>query len=592
MAKFCGFCGAPNEGGLFCTSCGQRFPVSEGAAPPSAPPAQPVAQDPDAGHDDTAVFGSVAPPGPGQSQPSWRQPPPQQTWGAAPYGSQRQLANPFEGVPVTDYLRDAVALVALFVSLGLPWDAREETGGRWWAVISVLVLVAAVALPYLGKARLVPGWGPREIRVVKLLALVPLGASVLAAVVNELVNIDDFSEGGLGSGLALAVGGGLLAVQPRAADEDPGHREDTRWWAATRVAAVVALLLAVATWLAYLVDGLANDEPFFDDVLVLLITLVELLIGLALLGIPTALLLRGSPVGRRLLVTLGLMLLAAIILGSSDDGEALLVFREFEKWNTPLAGTFMFAAAAALAASRPARRRTARRDEVGGWVATAAQALMLAAILLVLLGIQQVLVVVWYEEASATTIIPIVLTFVGAASALLGRSLLPGLPASRARAVGLAAGLVVLGIIAVTVTNESPYLVTSGEALAPWFFLPGLALYSLVVPSTVRGAFGPLLQEREPQQYPSQYPGQQPGQQQVGPDPDQPQAGHPQQPDPGQQPGGAAAPHEWTYSRPAAAPAPDPHQGWQPGQEPATPPESQGGATSTGDVTEPRRDDD
>ena len=125
------------------------------------------------------------------------------------------MANPFLGVPVGDYVRDAAAVVLLFALLGKPWDLDGDASGHWWVVLSALVAITSIAVPYVAKAGAVPGLGRDQALLLKVALNVPLLVSAFAAVVNDLVNATDFLDGGIGSAVGIALTGSALAVRPR-----------------------------------------------------------------------------------------------------------------------------------------------------------------------------------------------------------------------------------------------------------------------------------------------------------------------------------------------------------------------------------------
>ena len=103
-----------------------------------------------------------------QPQQGWQQPggyPPQQGWqqqGYPGYPPAQPKVNPFLGVPVGDFIRDGVALVALFSTLAMPWDLGNDANDRWWVIIAVLISVVSLSVPYVVKSGAIPGWGPAQ----------------------------------------------------------------------------------------------------------------------------------------------------------------------------------------------------------------------------------------------------------------------------------------------------------------------------------------------------------------------------------------------------------------------------------------------
>ncbi|MFA6576634.1 MAG: hypothetical protein WCS84_14520, partial [Nocardioides sp.] len=117
MSNFCGYCGTASEGGKFCTSCGRPFgepghpgphedvdaTQARGPLPSQPPPAwtPPPPMPPPMPTQMPAQMPMPTPmPTPTASYPQQGYPPPRP---ATP------TVNPFLGVPLGDYVRDALA---------------------------------------------------------------------------------------------------------------------------------------------------------------------------------------------------------------------------------------------------------------------------------------------------------------------------------------------------------------------------------------------------------------------------------------------------------------------------------------------------
>ena len=401
--------------------------------------------------------------------------------------------NPFLGVPVSDYLRDAAAAFCLFAALGMPWDDIGDGSDRWWVIIAVLLSVASLAIPYVARAQLIPGFGAREARLAKVAANVPILVSAFAAVVNELVNLDDDFEGGLGTGIAMALAGMALAVQPRANDEDPSRHEDRLWLVASTWTALAAVALGLLTYLGYFFTRL-DDGDAFDDVLEFVAILVLFpLTLLVLVGWPALGMMRRAAEWRRVFAVVTFTIVAVGLLALAGDGDGLFVALSVEKWNSPLGGTFLIGAAAGLSVSRPVQRWTPPgTTPAASWVSTASSAMLVSAAALALGAVAQVMVMISVEEAEAATIISIVLMVASAVMAAVAASMLGDPQRNRMPVVGIIGGLVMVSIITVSLLRSQDYLEGMyGLATAMWFTLPALALYALLVPGDVRRTFAP-----------------------------------------------------------------------------------------------------
>ncbi|MCB2413376.1 hypothetical protein LGT39_11025 [Demequina sp. TTPB684] len=135
--------------------------------------------------------------------------------------------NPFAGIPVSDYVRDAVALVLLLVSLSMPWNLDDfATRGATDNIAVVLVTVLSIlslALTYLARAQV---FGPAM--TVGTAALIRGAANAPYALVVAIYLIIDASKGadewyysgGIGVAAAFGLAGAVLAGMPRVAESD------------------------------------------------------------------------------------------------------------------------------------------------------------------------------------------------------------------------------------------------------------------------------------------------------------------------------------------------------------------------------------
>ncbi len=495
MTTTCPSCGAPNEDTATCRQCGQALPPP----PPDTPPPAPDTPPPPAG--------SPAPP--------------------------RPTYNPFLGWPVSDYLRDAAAAFCLFASLGMTWDLSGDRGGdKWWVVLSVLLAVAALVLPYLLKANLIPGWTPAHSKLAKLGATAPYLASVIAVLVTELVNVDHDRDGGLGIALGLGTAGVALVLQPRQAEELPSPTDDRMW---NRLAygfggaAVVAGLVMYAGLLLHASDHL------FDDVLVFFKTLLVAPVMLvAVAALPLAGYVGGSAAWRRVFATSTFTLLAVSLLSMADEGTALFYWPQAEKWYgdvflTGYAGTFLLGAAAGLSVCRSLGRRPSEQVEpVAEWRRTASAAAQVAAAASAVTVAALIIGTVQDTDEIAAAIVITVIAALAGLAAVVAAAMMGQLRRTRVPVLILLGTTMLTGIIAMGVANgqgmnveglyHGPALPVTGWLVAAWVSLPALAGGALTVPPAVRAAYGPLIQGTpgyrptgpQPQQQPPVPPPQQP----------------------------------------------------------------------------------
>lgn len=584
MAKFCGQCGAPAGDQRFCGSCGAPLHAAPTPAPTPTPAPAPV--EPMSDHtairppleDDGRTVtrpqrAAQAAPQPVQQPAPVQQSAPTQPWPAAPQQPVQQqapqgwptqpggpaayapphapqqgqqqwggpsgpvpqapqrppravpLVNPFLGVPVADFVKDGAAALALLVALGQPWDWSNDANDHWWVVISLLLALVGLGVPYLMASRVVPTFTPQASLVTKLLLAAPLLVSTLVALVMDLTTIGDDEtlgglspgfEGGLGLAVALGLGGAALMAQPRRHEEATGLLAEQAWRTAGLAAAVAALVVSVATFVAGSIaladSGYVSGATFWTVWIA-----SNLVLPTLFLALPLVALLRGSAGGRRTFAVLawGVVL---VTLVAEPDGSGAVTGSQVEGWATPAGGVWLLGLAGALLLSRPSVRRT-QDDEVGGWLTTVQVSLATAAALTLGTAVVLLLVMTMLEMFPGV-VIALTLMYLGVAVAA-GVAASMGTNLAMRVAVSAAAGLaIVLGVVMwVVVASSDAASIAQAQFTARdvviLFALPALALYALWVPPAVRAqaprqapaaAWGQ-------QSYPQQGPGQQgPGQ--------------------------------------------------------------------------------
>ena len=525
MTTICAACGASGEG-TFCSSCGQPLDAAPPApappldptlqmppAPTSAPPPPPPPSAPEQGW----APPPAAPPPPPPTMP----PPPTVPPTGPPTGPAQQLSpavNPFVGWPISDYVRDAVAAFALFASLGMVWDARDKASDQWWVIIGVLLAVLSLGVPYLAKAAMVPNWTPRHYYLAKLGLNVPLAAGVLAALINELINVADTRDGGLGTAIGMALGGLALAVQPRAAEEDATHADDRRWTNLTTYVIYASVGLTVLMTFTWLIHGAVSDDiELFDDFLYFMV-LVVAMVALPAVAVlwPALRTANGTAAWRRVFVTSATTVLVIALFAGTDPG-GWFSFAQGDKWYGaglfPPTGTLLLGAAAALAVSRPQLRSTElaeQRNPVGGWMRTLAAAVTISAIASFIFAVSVLLAMIAGESFDGGGIAVMVLSVVAGAAALFAGTLAAQPANHRLTLLAVLGGLVVLGFVLLGVINGADvgqarfdeetfelvgvtWAADSGWIVAAWISLPALGIYALTAPAPVRTTFGPLV---------------------------------------------------------------------------------------------------
>ncbi|WP_036965883.1 hypothetical protein, partial [Promicromonospora kroppenstedtii] len=110
---------------------------------------------------------------------------------------------PFANIAAADYVRDAVAALALLVSLALPWNLLDRSADRVEVVLAVALSLASLTLPYLARFGVLPvTWTVHTTRRARLVAGLPLAVIGLVHLVLDLR-----SGTGVGTGLGLALAG-------------------------------------------------------------------------------------------------------------------------------------------------------------------------------------------------------------------------------------------------------------------------------------------------------------------------------------------------------------------------------------------------
>ncbi len=510
MSNFCGNCGTASSGTAFCGQCGSPLaapaaPTAPGevdertvvrpratpSAPLGAPPSGPYPPGPvptgsyppgavPSGPVPTGQWGAVPtqqfPGGGAGPVPPYAAPPPPGVPGPAPRAV--PTVNPFVGTPASDFVKDAAVLLLVFLSLGAPWSTQYLLVERWWAVVSLLVSLVGLAVPYVVASRVVPTLTPLASQGIKAALAAPYVLSVLVALVGDLLTIGDESAAyGLGAGLAGGLAAVLLMVQPRACEEALGPIADGAWRAGTLILVGVTMGATVLTTIGYLV-------VFGWERYALAYLAVAPLWPLVTLAVAAAALVARRPAGRRVVATVAWSVVTVALVASIGDD---VWERGFDTWFTPAPGVWLLALVAAAAVSRGVVRSHGTVDAVQGWVDTSRTALGASAAGFFAAAVAQLLGMIVSESFRAAPIISALLMLVCAVAA--GVAALLGSSISARVLVTTAAGVVaLLGVVLMVVRQESG---DSVFEFSPWsvttaFALPALAVWSVWGPASVR----------------------------------------------------------------------------------------------------------
>lgn len=128
----------------------------------------------------------------------------------------------FDRMTRGDYVRDAVAFVALTSATLLPWDSHSLLGDR--SVLNTALMAACIVLSvlsltttYLHRSGVVPHWNTGAVMLTRAAMNVPLVLMVAVSIAIDMAG-DSWTATGMGIGMALAFAGALLAAQPRQAE--------------------------------------------------------------------------------------------------------------------------------------------------------------------------------------------------------------------------------------------------------------------------------------------------------------------------------------------------------------------------------------
>jgi hypothetical protein len=433
---------------------------------------------------DTTLLGS----GPAGSGPAGSGPDSERPTRVLP--ERAPLANPFADVVVDDYLRDAVALVLLLVSFGMPWTHTDSATGKVYVILATLVSVVSLALPYLLRGGVLPSsWGNAEVRVVRLLASLPYLAVVLVTLVIDYVGGGLSGTDGVGVGVAIGLAGALLAAQPRHA-ESAGPADAVLWRAVAVGLGVVILALSVLSLTLALVDVGSRLEWSGVTLLVLHMAFFVLVPGMAILGLA-----RGDGGWRDALVVLGVVGLLASLWLSGAEGVV------GGSWSVRNLGpvVLFWPALGAAAAATSLAQTTRMQPGALRWV-TLATRLFLVTVVIAVLGVAQSGVALAGSEIGrGIEITVLVLSLIVLAAALVGRNALRRDP-RQGRTVALAAaGLIaVVGLVQAAVMGESePSLLDQVDVvtISAWLVFAATVIAVLTAPTAIRREFGSVLDD-------------------------------------------------------------------------------------------------
>ena len=398
-------------------------------------------------------------------------------------------AGPFGNIAVADYVRDAIAAIALLVSLALPWNLADRSADRVEVVLAVALSLASLSLPYLARWAVLPAtWTVHSTRRARLLAGLPL------AVIGLLHLILDLNSGaGVGTGLGLALAGAALAATPRDSEIGPIEQDGAvvRGWrlGLAGVGVLIGVGAVLSTAFAEFADGATLGDRLLSPVwLILVLGLAWLLVGGTV---------RHDRPSRLVLVAAGIVL-ALLFIFTSGDSLTGLESMHPGVTDPSRFGLVLLPLAAAIAGA-PAVRRDPEAEEdesteraAGVWVRVAMRAfdvIVLLAVCSALAALVQLIDPGFGAGAGVTLVVRLVLGVVVAGIAWFARRSLQRDPGTgHVPAVGAAVIAGVLGLVVVIATSGASLGVNLGDLLMA-LGLPIVAASALMVPKAVREQF-------------------------------------------------------------------------------------------------------
>ena len=403
---------------------------------------------------------------------------------AYPQGPQGRYAaptprqnSPFAGIKVTDYVRDGVSAVLLFLALFLPWSQRFEVTGKGnggliaLAVLITLLSIGSIALPYAARLGLLGAqWHSGLVRILRLVFNGPYLLLALSFVLWDLVESffqfkDSPSMGpGTGPGLWFGVAGAILAAQPRSTEIDTGSRIPAGWLKAGRIVMFVALgyacisgLESVAVVLrtaskAHEYGGSGADTVKALAAVALLVALAVSVVAVSAIGF-----VRHFAQWRLTVIAFSAAILIAGFFVAFDGDKGI------EQFGGGLFMATILLVAVGVCAQVPgAEAISQRQGEHGGytWLAAARSTFLLIAVWSIGYGIAVLGVAALLHGPVGETAAITVFSILIGALALVGRQLLkPHYAAadprpSREVAIGISVGIVLLSI-ARMITNSA-----------------------------------------------------------------------------------------------------------------------------------------
>lgn len=446
----------------------------------------------------------------------------------------RSAGNPLAGVTVRDVVLDVLALVLLLTSLALPWDVSSSSGiagssgwndvhDRWWAVLSLVIAVFGIAVPYLGATRAVPGLTRQLCLLVKLLTVAPAAVSIFCLVLFECIHVTNDDKGGIGAGGVMLLLGALLVLVPRTFDDLPGLHRGAR--AAGSVLYALAAVAVVGSVAANVIRVFTTDDlsGFAQGWTRAVVALAMVVFALPVLVVSIASVRSGSvwtPVAAALLAAYLFTSFSNETRSSSDlptffsIGGEKLSLSGIDSYLIGAIGVggigasaLLLAAATALLAGRWHAAEQTVEQRAAWWVRVASTAGFFAAGVGALLLVHNTAVYViskanhGHSHVNGTWIACMVLLAVTTVLAGLTGLFAQRFAQQKVLPVAVAGAWFFLGFVLAIVTSTADRLSLGASILTPMtmpevcavLFVPLLVLGALTVPTAVRRTYGPVI---------------------------------------------------------------------------------------------------
>ena len=396
--------------------------------------------------------------------------------------------SPFAGIPISDFLRDGVALTLLLVSFAMPWNHADVATERIEVILITLLSVFSLSITYLARAGVLPATATvRTVWMLRLIANIPYVVLVIVYLIIDAASGAGYVSGGVGYAAAYGLAGAIIAAQPRQAEVralEPGAPIGERWFHIVIGFGLVSVAAGIASLVLIIVrPGIGYARPI--EVFVIVASVLVNLIGVALVY---AGIVRRSESGRLVAAAIGGIVLGAMLIDLFS--RFAISFGGIESLHAVGFGALLYAAVAGLATSPAVRLAMTPVDAAVAWVRAASVLFVVTAALAAYVALLAILALALGGLGTGYTgfgIGTIVTTVAIALVAIVGRAMLAGTSGNRLLALGAAGVLLLLGIVHVVITATGAQVAILDLVLA--FGLPVATLAYLTVPAPMREQF-------------------------------------------------------------------------------------------------------